>query len=111
MTPRALPPPGHPDAPRYWRHETGGALRVAVENYLNNRLKTVRDVVLMRAYLCQWIDSPVWEMNPHLTEGGPAALAALAALNALRLRARRIQTVADIHRWIHDALAEGHDPL
>ena len=111
MTPRALPPPDSPDAPKYWRNETGGALRVAVENYLNNRRMTVRDVALMRAYLVQWMDSPVWEMNPHLSEGGPAALAALAALGALRLTARRILTVADIHRWIRDALAEGHDPL
>ena len=111
MTPRALPPPGHRDAPKYWQHETGGALRIAVENYLNNRDMTVRDVALMRAYLVQWIDSPVWEMNPHLSEGGPAALAALAALTALRLRARRIQTVQDIRLWISAALAEGHDPL
>jgi hypothetical protein len=29
MTPRALPPPDSPDAPKYWRHETGGALRAA----------------------------------------------------------------------------------
>jgi hypothetical protein len=35
----------------------------------------------------------------------------LAALSALRLRARRILTVADIRHWIHDALQEGHDPL
>ncbi len=86
-------------------HETGGRLRIAVENYLNNRLMTVRDVALMREYLSQWIDSPVWEMNPGIDER------ALAALSGLRLRARRIHTVQDIHRWIHDALAEGHDPL
>ena len=105
MTPRALPPPESPDAPKYWRNETGGALRIAVENFLNNRLMTVRDMALMRAYLSQWIDSPVWEMNPSLDAKGRASLA------FLRLRARRIQTVEDIHRWIADALAEGHDPL
>ncbi len=70
---------------------------------------TVRDVALVRAYFTQWIDSPVWDGNysgfPNLDAEARAALA------ALRLRARRIQTVADIHRWLHDALAEGHDPL
>jgi hypothetical protein len=106
MSPRALPPPGSPDAPKYWRHETGGRLAIAVENFLNNRLMTVRDVALVRAYLVQWIDSPVWNLN--LTEDSKEEL---AALNALRLRARRISTVADIHHWINDALAEGHDPL
>jgi hypothetical protein len=111
MSPRALPPPDHPDAPKYWRHETGGRLAIAVENFLNHRLMTVRDVALVRAYLIQWIDSPVWEMNPHLAQGGPAATAALAALTRLRVRARRICAVADIHHWINDALAEGHDPL
>jgi hypothetical protein len=105
MSPRALPPPDHPDAPKYWQHETGGRLRIAVENYLNHRLMTARDVALMREYLSQWIDSPVWELNPSQSARG------LAALSALRLRARRILTVQDIHRWIHDALAEGHDPL
>jgi hypothetical protein len=105
MTPRALPPPDSPDAPKYWRHETGGALRVAVENYLSNELMTVREVALMRAYLSQWIESPVWELNPSLDAQARASLA------FLRLRARRIQTVQDIHRWIADALAEGHDPL
>jgi hypothetical protein len=111
VSPRALPPPDSPDAPKYWRHETGGELRIAVENYLNNRLMTVRDVALMRAYLSQWIESPVWGMNPHLADGGPDAIAAVAALAGLRIRASRIQTVEDIHRWIADALAEGHDPL
>jgi hypothetical protein len=105
MSPRALPPPDHKDAPKYWRHETGGRLAIAVENFLNNRLMTVRDVALVRAYLVQWIDSPIWEMNPSIDAES------LAALNALRLRARRIGAVADIHHWIHDALAEGHDPL
>ena len=106
MTPRALPPPGHPDAPKYWQHETGGALRVAVENYLNRRARmTVRDVALMRGYLVQWIDSPVWELNPSHDTRSRAALA------ALRESAREIRTVADIHRWIHDALQEGQDPL
>jgi hypothetical protein len=93
------------DAPKYWQHEIGGALRIAIENYLNNRLMTVCDVALMRAYLVQWIDSPVWEMNPSIDARS------MAALGALRLEARRIRNVADIHRWIHDALQEGHDPL
>ncbi len=105
MTPRDLPPPDDPEAPKRWRHENGGQFREAVENYLNARRMTVRDVALVRAYFTQWIDSPVWEITPSLDAKGSAAL------SALRLLARRIQTVADIHRWIHDALQEGHDPL
>lgn len=105
MSPQSLPHPSHPDAPKYWRHETGGELRVAVENYLYNRLLTVRQLALLRAYLSQWIDSPVWDLNPSHDEHSRVELA------ALRLRARRISTVADIRSWIANALAEGHDPL
>ena len=105
MSPRALPPPDHPDAPKYWRSETSGQLRGAVENYVNRRLMTVRDVALMRAYIIQWIDSPVWEQAPAFDAR------AASALSALRLRARRILSVADIHRWMYDAAAEGQDPL
>jgi len=97
--------PSSPEAPKYWQHETGGLLRVAIENYLNGRTMTVRDVALMRAYLCQWIDSPVWDLNPVLDAR------AIAALTGLRTSARAIRTVADIHRWIHYALNEGQDPL
>jgi hypothetical protein len=95
----SLPDPGSPEAPKYWRYETGGLLAIAVENYLNHRAMTVRDVAMMRAYLCQWIDSPAWDMNPG------------NELAALRKQAAEILTVEDIHRWIHAALGLGIDPL
>lgn len=102
MSPQSLPHPSDPDAPKYWRHETGGRLRIAVEAFLFERLMTVRDVALMRAYLRQWIDSPAWDMNPM---HDPAPLA------ALRASAAKIQSVGDIRRWIKAALDQGIDPL
>jgi hypothetical protein len=59
-----IPAPGSASAPKYWRDEVGGQLRIAVENYLFDRVMTIRDVAFMRAYFRQWINSPVWDMNP-----------------------------------------------
>jgi hypothetical protein len=104
MTRRPLPSPGDPDAPKYWLYETGGQLRAAVENYLHGRDMSVRDVSLMRAYLSQWVQSPVWA-NPFDDSGVNGELAKLrAAVGA-------IANAADISAWLHAALAWGIDPL
>jgi hypothetical protein len=58
-----LPAPDHPDAPKYWRYETSGDLARAVERFLNNEPMTPVDIGLMRLYLMQWVDSPVWDMK------------------------------------------------
>src|SRR5215472_8185500 len=93
-------------APKYWRCETSGVLRPAVERYLTRpRSLTERDVALMAAYLSQWIDSPVWMMNAEASERSRAKIA------ELRIRARRIEGVNDIHAWLAAALNEGIDPL
>lgn len=104
MSPRALPRPGDPDAPKYWRDEIGGQLAGAVLRYLNGNM-TLRDVALMRAYLSQWIQSPVWDMVPDQTGEGREAL------SRLRAGVGAIVTVADISAWLHAALDEGIDPL
>ena len=102
----ALIPPDHPDAPKYWRYETGGDLRPAIERYLEHPRKvTVRDVVLIRAYIRQWIDSPVWDANPHATAESRRVLA------ALRIRATGISNLADISAWFAAAASNGLDPL
>ena len=94
MSPRALPRPGDPDAPKYWRDEIGGQLAGAVLRYLNGNM-TLRDVALMRAYLSQWIQSPVWDMVPDQTGEGREAL------SRLRAGVGAIVTVADISAWLH----------
>lgn len=101
-----MPSPGSPEAPKYWMHETGGELAVAVKQYLEDpHAMTIRHIVLMRAYIRQWIDSPAWDQNPHMTSEDRAVL------QELRASATRLSSARDISRWLRDALREGHDPL
>jgi hypothetical protein len=105
MTPAPMPRE-HPDAPRYWRNETTGKLAAAVHAYLDNPdAMTMREIGAMRAYLSQWIQSPVWDMNPA------ADAASRAALAALRSGVGAITNARDIHAWIAAAIEEGLDPL
>jgi hypothetical protein len=105
MTP-ALPPPDHPDAPKYWMYETGGLLASALERYLKHPSRlTVRDLGLIRAYVCQWIDSPVWNQNPH---GG---LRWLEELADLRRTAHAIASPRTLATWLAAAVSAGVDPL
>lgn len=97
--------PAHPDAPKYWMWETSGRLGPAIEAYLNRREMTVSQMNLMRAYLRQWIDSPVWERNPA------ADKATLAELQHLRATIRLAQSRKDLSIWLRRALESGHDPL
>jgi hypothetical protein len=91
--------------PRYWRDETGRELRPAIERYLSNQELTASDIVVIRAYLQQSIDSPAWDLNPHQDRESAAGL------QRLRESAARIQGREDIHQWIHEALDIGIDPL
>jgi hypothetical protein len=101
-----LPAPGDPAAPKYWKHETGGVLAFAVETYLMHRdMLTMRDIAYLRAYCEQWVDSPAWDANPHLTA------ASMRALADLRLDARVIFSLAALDNWIARAVAAGMDPL
>ncbi len=90
-----------PRAPKYWMYETSGVLKPAIEAYLEGREMSASDVGAMRAYLRQWICSPVWEV------GGEAG----EELEKLRRDLNGIQTRDDITKWLHAALREGHDPL
>jgi hypothetical protein len=97
---------GSPLAPKFWRNETGGQLHEAIGRYLEapGRM-TSKDIALVRAYICQWVNSPVWELNPlHYAES-------LTELADLRESARLLFTVADIHAWIDRALDAGIDPF
>jgi hypothetical protein len=92
-----------PRAPKYWMNEVSGFLRPAIEAYLNHTPMSSRDIAAMRSYLCQWIDSPVWddEDRSHWNE----------RLSRLRKMAKQISNREDISLWIHLALEDGIDPL
>ena len=96
MNPELLPP-DHPDAPKYWMHEASGVLQPVVRAYLDEDELDAAQVGLMRAYLWQWVKSPVW---------GPSG-----ALEALRLRVAAIGSLQDIDDAIEAMVEIGMDPL
>lgn len=89
--------PADPNAPKYWTYETSGVLRPVVEAYLKGRILSPAQIALMRAYLRQWIISPVWAPEP--------------AIERLREQVGRIESTAHIHQWLEEALHVGIDPL
>jgi hypothetical protein len=91
--------------PRYWREEITGCLAKPIRKFLNGFTLDDGEIALIRAYLEQWVDAPVWDMNPHADPEGRRELA------ALRQEAREIATRADIGRWMYKAMQMGMDPL
>jgi hypothetical protein len=105
MKPPASPlPADHALAPRYWRNETSGLIE-SVANYLEGCDLTVRDLARLRAYFVQWVDSPVWDHNPHLN------VDSRFELQALRKEARRIASRAEVIAWVARAQDMGMNPL
>lgn len=104
MTEPTLLPFDDPKAPKYWMHETGGRLAPAMERYLRREPARWDDVLLIRAYLRQWIDSPVWD-HPD----GDAEVR--AAVDELRRNVRGLRNRGDIDKWVADALDLAIDPL
>ena len=94
--------PDHPRAPKYWRNETGGRLQPAIEAYIRGEPLSTVHIGLIRAYLRQWIDSPVWAQDDTSSMG---------KLRVLRESVDRIVTEADLDGWLHSAVALGIDPL
>jgi hypothetical protein len=93
-----------PQPPKYWTFEPP-ELSVAIHAYMAGEDLTVRDVVLMRAYLKQWVDSPVWEGYPYETDGGRPWLA------ELRERVGAIASRDDIAQALSIMTARRMDPL
>jgi hypothetical protein len=87
-----------PQPPKYWTFEPP-ELSVAVQAYTAGKDLTVRDVLLMRAYLKQWVDSPAW---------GDEGLQWLAEL---RERVRAIASRDDIAQALSIMTALRMDPL
>lgn len=104
MTERILLHPSDPRAPKYWMHEApGGPIVPAIQRYLNGEDAQPDDVGLIRAYLRQWIDSPVW------ADGIDSDTR--TSLDELRKKAREIQSRLDVDWWLGLALDLGIDPL
>lgn len=89
--------PDHPDAPKFWMHESSGVLAPVIRAYLDGAVLDGAQVAVMKAYLWQWVKSPAWAPN--------------GALASLRLRVAAIESTEDIRRAIHVALQLGMDPL
>jgi hypothetical protein len=103
MTQHGLIPPDHPDAPKYWMYETGGKLVPAMERYLKDEPAEPDDVNLIRAYLRQWIDSPVWAAGIESETRD--------RLSELRRNVREIRNRHDINIWLEFAANLAIDPL
>jgi hypothetical protein len=93
-----------PQPPKYWTFEPR-ELVIAVQVYMTGKDLTVRDVLLMRGYLGQWVDSPVWEGYPYETDGSRQWLA------ELRERVRAIASTDDIAQALSIMTARRMDPL
>jgi hypothetical protein len=90
------------DAPKYWMHETSGVLQPVIERFLNDQRLTDQEVAIFRAYLVRWIDSPVWDQNPHGTGDD---------LRMLRDAAKVVKNTTEIRIWLERAEQFGVDPL
>ena len=55
------------DVPCDWTDEVTGQLARAVPLYLQGQQLSTRDVDALRIYFRQWIQSRIWDMNPHAT--------------------------------------------
>jgi hypothetical protein len=83
-------------APKFWTDETSGTLQPAVRAYLTDATLTEPQIAAMRAYLRQWIQSPLWE--------GPG-------IQELRRSVDQLHTRAAIAEWVAIAVNAGLDPL
>jgi hypothetical protein len=84
------------DAPGFWRNETSGVLRPAVEAYLKGEPLSLNQIAAMRAYLRQWMRKGDWRGE---------------RIEDLREAVERIRRRRDIDVWLQLAAAEGIDPL
>jgi hypothetical protein len=82
--------------PGYWRNETSGVLRPAIEAYLGREPLSEAHIAAIRAYLRQWVHAPGF-FGPEI--------------DALRSRVDGLTTRKAISQWLGDAEKEGIDPL
>ncbi len=82
--------------PGFWMNETSGRLAPAVRAYLEGRQLSRAGVMVIRAYLRQWIAGDF--------QGGEP-------LEALRRGVDAIHSTGDIDDWLAAALELGIDPF
>jgi hypothetical protein len=82
--------------PGYWMHETGGELQPAVKAYLTGTPINDRQISLIRAYLKQWIDCPMWQGDD---------------VTWLREAIPGLTSREAIHRWADRAAQADIDPF
>jgi hypothetical protein len=82
-------------APGYWRNETSGVLKPAIEAYLERDELTPDEVSAIRAYLRQWIAGGFLD----------------DAVEELRATVNGLTSRQAIDEWLHEALKVGIDPL
>lgn len=93
--------------PPYWRNETSGNLREAIETYIRYKAKEIQNppttthIKLIKSYLAMWIYSPAYIQSPGFE----------AEKKILRDTVEHINSVQDIDRWLDAAMEIGIDPL
>lgn len=92
-----MPMPNALNVPGFWQNETSGVLRPVITAYLNGKRLSAHDLRIMREYLLQWIDAPVWAVDEDIQE--------------LRRSVRQIHNQKDIDDWLDAAISAGIDPL
>lgn len=100
-----LYPPADPRAPKFWMYEQSGILAPVIGAYLTGKEMNAEQFGIMRAYLKQWIDSPVWDENPH------AGAAGRSQISGLRDGIASLTNRAQIESWLARAVSCGIDPL
>lgn len=91
--------------PGYWASETSGVLAPVVMRYLTGESLNADQLRIMKSYLAQWVESPVWDKNPHHREESRKNLA------DLRTCVHDIKTLPDLEAAINAATELGMDPL
>jgi hypothetical protein len=82
--------------PNHWMDESTGVLRPVVEAYLSGQRLSAEQLLVMRAYLHQWMEEP-WKTP---------------MLDVLRTQIGDIATQEDLDRWVARALeADIDDPF
>ncbi len=94
-----------PKPPGHWKDEGGEQFAPAITRYLKRERLSNHEVGLIRAYLVQWIDSPVWDQSAVMQDAGRTELA------ELRRAAAKITNRKAIDEWIEVATDWGMNPL
>lgn len=98
--------------PKLWLDETSGQLRPVVQAYYDGKGLTTVSIALLRAYLVQWVDSPVWDLRPEQhTVASVVENDYRTELKRLRRSVRKLQTAAEIREWLIAAGELGIEPL